>query len=231
MDELVGVFQLIAGGTAVCPLHVTGGPAHDGAEIAVVESIGGKLCHVCNGGVMRILIHAVGIDEVGAGHAELSSLFVHHVREAFNGSADVYGDGGRGIVTGAHHEAVEQLAQFDALTVGKTHQAAAGGDAVHFAPAGDGGIEVAVFQCHDAGHDLGGAGGAYLLIGILRVKYGAGGCLNKDHVVGGDIRGVRVEFREGDAHRHTAQYKKRRKEQAQKLFQNSQSFQNGKIPI
>jgi len=60
--------------------------------------------------------HAVRIDEVGVGHAEIGGLLVHHVTEGQCVASDMLRDGIGGIVVALEHHLVEQIAQEIALT-------------------------------------------------------------------------------------------------------------------
>ena len=71
---------------------------------------------ILGGGVVILVVEAVGVGKVGAGAAQLRGLFVHQRHEGVHRAGYVLGDDVAGLVGRGHHDAVEQILEGDDLS-------------------------------------------------------------------------------------------------------------------
>ena len=179
-------------------------------EQRVLHGLGRHQVEVVGRAVVILGGQAVGVDKVGVDAAELYGPLVHPVHKGADRAGQIAADHVAGLVGGADHRAVEELAQAqlhardDAGAAAVLPEALAavalGGDGVaqaHVAPV-DG------LQRQQHGHHLGQAGRGAALLGVHRVKEAAG--VHIDHQ-----RRLRVQLRraEGRGRRSGSREQKR----------------------
>ena len=166
----------------------------DVLEGIVLHRFVGQGCQVTGGGIVVIVMQAVGVHEIGVGHSKHLGGLVHQLDELSLGAADVFGDGDGCIVTGAEDRAVEQVQHGELFTdpqaqhggLGVQHRA----DALLGAVVADGDDLVQVVRCQQAqqhGHDLRGGSGVHQLVRILFKDDLARALLDQDAGDGGDV--------------------------------------------
>ena len=174
-QQAVGVVELPGlahvGGGGVVP---AGGD--DLPEGRVGHGLLGHAVDIPGGGVVVVVVEAVGIDEMGACHAQLLRPLVHPLHEGGDVPGHSDGQGVGRLVGGGQHQAVEQVVDGDLLPgekaggggiIGHVRQSLRrdGHHRIHgqLSPA-DG------LQGQQTGHDLGDAGGVAGLVGVLLVE-------------------------------------------------------------
>lgn len=167
---------------------------NDAAEILVFHGVPGKAGHVFGGGVVIFIRHAVGIDEMGAGHADGLCLFIHHVRKGGKAAGGVFSNGCGGAVVGNHHHLVLQVSKrkpFPAMQGGGLHVRRLSAHRYRF-------IGVSLFDGKNAGHDFCHAGGIFLFRPVLFIEEAAACGVHDDCGVGGDFRRGGIGGKAGD---------------------------------
>ena len=144
----------------------------DGAEGLVLHGIFADKVEVIGGGVVIVVRHAVRIDKMGAGAAQLGSLCVHHGYEVVDAARHSNGQNIGGLVGGGDHQAVEQILDVHLLAYLNVLIAAAGVQSLPCGGAcGDYFIQrqLAFADCVQrqcGGHHLCDAGGVHFLVGV-----------------------------------------------------------------
>ena len=137
---------------------------------------------------MVLVMQAVGVGVVGAGHTQGLGLPVHKVDKGFYTSGYVFSDHIAALVGGGNHDAVQKLPQTDLLAL---HQA--GGAAVNaevFKRRGgdrQGVVQIPVFQSQHTGHDLGQAGRVEAQVQFLAVDDGVAVKLDESRSFDADV--------------------------------------------
>ena len=184
IDELIRVLQQTRLGVQVGRFDRIAGGADDFAERFVLERIGRELCHVARGGIVVVVMYAMGIDKMRARHAQLGGFGVHAIGKSADGTGQMHRNSRRGVVAGYEHQPVQEIPQADRFTDLKAHQRAMLGKALFDLLAdGEGRVEVAAFEREHARHDLRGAGGKRALIGQPLVEHLTGvAAIRDDHL-------------------------------------------------
>ena len=177
-DQTVGVEEeplvgQVGGGDGVA------GRGDDGAEQVVLQGGGHDERQVIGGGVVLLVVDAGGVGEVGALTAQLPGLSVHVGHEVVHRAVRRRGQHIGRVTVGLQQHAVQQLLHrqlLPHLEVGH-HIALPRRDVLEAGLAdgdhGGGGEPPLLDGLHhqQGGHDLGGAGGVGLLIGVLGVQH------------------------------------------------------------
>ena len=217
VDEFVGVFERQGRGVQVGCVNRVGARGDDAAELFVLQRVGGEPRHVARGGVVVVVVYAMGVHKMGAGHAELGGLAVHAVGERLDGAGRVAGDGGRRVVARDEHEPVEQVAQADRLADLQPHERAVLGKALlDLFAHGDLRVQIfAAFKRQDARHNLRGAGRVGALVRGALIEHLAGVVpVGHDHLGGGN--GAVIVFGKRGGRQRERQ--RRRQQHAEKSF-------------
>ena len=142
------------------------------------QRVGGDFVQIARGGVVVVVVKAVGVHEVGVLAAKLLRLFVHQLNKLVDVAvADVISEGKRRVVARRHHHRIEKVdrAHLLADVLRKVRGGAFGVLELvenRLLDRNLGVVDVGnVLICHDVGHDLGGGGGIALLVGVLLKNY------------------------------------------------------------
>ena len=199
---LVGVAGLDAGGVGVevtghIPVGDQGIGGVDGAHLGVhvggghVVAFGGDngaeglvlhglLAHeedVIGGGVVVVVMVAVGVGKVGVVHAQLCGPLVHQFHKAGHIAGHRLGHYVAGLVGGGDEGGIEQVDDADLLPLLDVGCGGAGADAgMEGAAGGDGLLQgelplIHRLQGEQAGHHLGDGGGVHLLVGVFLIEH------------------------------------------------------------
>ena len=161
--------------------QIIAGRAGDGPEGLIFQGLHGDFRHVPGGGVVLLVVEAVGIDKVGAGAAQIPGGLVHQLHEGLHGAGNIFGDHVAGFVGGFQHQAVEHILQPHLFPGQQTGCAAGFVEVLQvFLPDGQNIVQIAVFQSQQTGHDLGQAGGIIFSVGVQLIQHRVGIQLNED---------------------------------------------------
>lgn len=133
---------------------------------------------IIGGGIVVLVVEAVGIDEVGVLHTQLPGLGVHHVHKVLDGAAHRLGQNIARLVGRGNQVAVEQLLHREHLA-GLNARIGGGASLRHHRRRGGGGdglvqgelAAVHRLQHQKRGHDLGDGSGVHLFIGVVRIEH------------------------------------------------------------
>ena len=148
----------------------------------------GQLCHVPGGGIMVLVVQAVGIGKGGIFHLQFPGLFVHQRHKALHTAAHMLGDGHRRIVAGAEQQSIQQGLQGQGLPLFQVHGGTFGTGRL---PADLHRIlKISLLNGHQRRQDFGGAGDEHFPVGIALIKHPAAARIHQD-------RGGRRGFHRG----------------------------------
>ena len=143
-----------------------GGDAHQGL---ILHRRAGQKGHVPGGGVVILMVQAIGVSEGAVLHPQISGGLVHHAHESRLTAAHMTRDGHCGIVSGTEHQAVEQRLQRQLLPLFQIHGGTLGQRGLpvdcHNFP------QVSLPDRHQRRHNLRGAGDQHLRVGVLLIEY------------------------------------------------------------
>ncbi|MPN27852.1 hypothetical protein SDC9_175286 [bioreactor metagenome] len=124
---------------------------------------------------MVVVLHAVGIAVVRTGHADLLRFLIHQRNKCIDRTRNMLCNRLARVVAGDKHEPVDQIPQRQRFAWLNAHQrrilGKLGRGAEHFLPDGKRIVEVAVFEGHQRGHNLGRTRGKHFLIRIALKKH------------------------------------------------------------
>ncbi len=153
--------------------------AHRGddlAEVGVLHGLQAHPGHVPGGGVVVVVVVAVGIHKVRARHAQFGGALIHQVHKGRDASGNQRGQGVTGLIGRGDEGAVQQVPDGEDLPRLQILGGAALPDAgVEVISQGDLGVQgqlapVYRLRSQKAGHHLGDAGGEAALVGVLFVE-------------------------------------------------------------
>ncbi len=139
----------------------------DVAERRVLQRGQGKARQVARGGVVLLVVVAVGVCEVGGGHAQGGRSLVHARHEAVHRARTQYRQRVGGVVAAAQHQPVKQIARGHLLARRHRCEGAVLGHFLGRLGNGDHPIGLQGLQRQQQRHDFGGAGGVHPLVGLL----------------------------------------------------------------
>ena len=152
------------------------GPSADGNRLGrgnphqsfVVHRRAGQTRHIPGGGIVVLMIQAVGIGKGGVLHTQLLSGLVHHADKPFLTAAHVVRNGHRRIVAGTQQQSVKEGLQRQLLPLLEVH----GGPLRHGRLPGDFDhvVQVSFPDGHQGREDLGGAGDEHFLVGVVFIQ-------------------------------------------------------------
>ena len=175
-DQGVGLVELpglveVGGGDRVAHR------AHDGAEGGVLHGLGAHYGDVIGRGVVVLIVVAMGVGEVGAGHAQLRRPLVHQVHKVGHAARHRLSQHVACLVGGGGEGAVEYVLQpHDLPLLDVLGGAARAHLVVDLRAHGDPVVQGELAVVHglyrqQGGHHLGDAGGIAALVGILVIEH------------------------------------------------------------
>ena len=117
--------------------HGVGGGGDDLAERLVAHGLLGDEGEVVGGGIVRVVVIAVGVGKVRARAADLGGAVVHHGDKFGHAAAHEVGDGVGAVVARMQHRAVEQILKRHALAGVDGHLGTVGGHVFRHVGNGD----------------------------------------------------------------------------------------------
>ena len=152
--------------------HGIRGGGSDFAEGLVLHGLLSDERQVVSGGIVRVVVIAVGVGKVCARAADLSGALVHHGHEIVDAAAHQVGNGVGAVVSGFEHGAIQQIAESHHLAGEYRHNGAVRGDVLRHLRDGHFLIKGYIaFQGQQNRHDFGGAGRIHAHQGILVKKH------------------------------------------------------------
>ena len=138
------------------------------------------------------VVQAVGVGKMRAGAAVHGGGLVHDLGKGRHAAVERFGDEVGALVGGAHHGAVEQVLEIDALPHVQAHVGAVVADVGSGLRQVDGLVHIAHHDAQKHGHDLGGRSGIHGGVRILFKNHLAGGCFDEDGRLGVELVLVKI---------------------------------------
>ena len=144
------------------------------------------LQQVPGGGVVVLVMQAVGVDKMGIGTAQLPGGVVHQLHKIFHAARHMDGQGVGGVVAGTDEQIAHQIHKGDLLADQQIAGTTLLIQSVHGIPCdGDHILGIAVFHGHQGGHQLCSGGGIKLHVRILLQQDGIGAQFIQNGTLGG----------------------------------------------